>query len=268
MQHQVLAHAEFAVQRETLRHETHALTGREVLGIHRVAEQRGAALGGRHQPGEDFHGGGFAAAVRAEEAENLAPADGKADFIHRREITKAQRQVVGFDSDISVAAFTRWNHQRLIVVGAVALEVGEGLVQFAAGCGGRQLVAQAVGDQFAAIQHQAMFELFGLFHVGRGHQQRELRAFVAYGFDQFPEASTRQRVDAGGGLVEDQQVRVVDQRAAQAKFLLHATGQLAGRALGEACEVSGQQQVVHALLAIGFRQAEQRGEEADVFADG
>ncbi len=184
------------------------------------------------------------------------------------EVAKAQGQVVGFDGDIGVGACARRDDQRLVVVGAVALEVGEGLVQFAAGRHCRQFAAQAVGDQFAAVEHQAMFELLGLFHVGRGHQQRQLRALAAYGFDQLPEAPTGQRVDPGGGLVEDQQVRVVDQRAAQAEFLLHPAGEFAGRPFGEALEVGGQQQVVHALVAIGFGQAEQRGEEADVFADG
>ncbi|MNF53637.1 hypothetical protein D3C84_350370 [compost metagenome] len=59
----------------------------------------------------------------------------------------------------------------------------------------------------------------------------------------------------------------MDQRAAQAQLLFHAAGQLACRALGELQQVGGEQQIVHALLAVGFRQAEQRGKELDVFAD-
>ncbi|MNN03242.1 hypothetical protein D3C81_1159240 [compost metagenome] len=49
--------------------------------------------------------------------------------------------------------------------------------------------------------------------------------------------------------------------------MLHAAGQLARRPFGKAGEVGGQQQVVHALLALGGAEAEQGGEEADVFAD-
>ncbi|CRM87630.1 hypothetical protein [Pseudomonas sp. 22 E 5] len=268
MQHQVLAHAEFAIQRKALRHKAHALARRQVLGIHRVAQQRGTAFGGRHQPGEDFHGSGFAAAVGTEKAEDLTAANRKADLVHRREIPKAQRQVVGFDSDIRVATFARRDHQRLVVVGAVTLEMSKGFIEFAAGCNGCQFAAQAVGDQLAAIEHQAMFELLGLFHVGGGHQQRQLWALAAHGVDQLPETPARQWVDAGGGLVENQQIRVVDQRAAQAELLFHTAGQLARRAFCEARKVGGQQQVAHALLAIGFGQAEQRGKETDVFADG
>jgi hypothetical protein len=51
--------------------------------------------------------------------------------------------------------------------------------------------------------------------------------------DQLPELAARQRIDAGGRLVEDQQVGVVDERAAEAELLFHAAGELAGRAVGK-----------------------------------
>ena len=189
VQHQVLAHAQLAVQREALRHETHALAGGQILGVHRVAQQFGAAFGGRHQPGEDLHGGGFAATVRAQKAKNFAPANGKADVVHCGEIAEFQGQVVGFNGDITVVAGARWNHQWLAAVAAVTLIVGEGLVELAGGGDRRQFLAQAGGNQFAAIQHQAVFELLGLFHIGRRHQQRQLRALAAHIFHQLPEAS-------------------------------------------------------------------------------
>ena len=60
---------------------------------------------------------------------------------------------------------------------------------------------------------------------------------------QIPELAAQQRVHAGGRLVEDQQVRVVDQRAAQAEFLPHPAGQLPGRPVGERREVGGGEQI-------------------------
>src|SRR5215831_3600893 len=48
--------------------------------------------------------------------------------------------------------------------------------------------------------------------------------------DQVPELAARQWVNASGGLVENEQVRIVDQRAAKAELLLHAAGKLAGGA--------------------------------------
>ena len=59
--------------------------------------------------------------------------DGKADFVYRREIAKAQGQVMGLDGDIGVAARARWNRQWLVVVSTVALKVSEGLIKLAAG---------------------------------------------------------------------------------------------------------------------------------------
>jgi hypothetical protein len=68
--------------------------------------------------------------------------------------------------------------------------VGEGLIQLAGGVTAASSWLRPVGNQLAAIEHQAVFELLGLFHVGRGHQQRQLRALAAYGFHQLPEAPT------------------------------------------------------------------------------
>ncbi|MNE15590.1 hypothetical protein D3C80_1085060 [compost metagenome] len=174
---------------------------------------------------------------------------------------------MGLDGDLGIAGVTRRDHQWLLAVLAVALEVGKGVIELVAGGGCGQFFAQARGNQPATIKHQAVFKLFGFFHVGRGHQQGQLRSLLAYLFDQLPEAPARQRVDAGGGFVENQQVRFVDQRTAQPELLLHAARQLARRALGKAQQVGGQQQVVHALFALLGAKAEQGGEEADVFAD-
>ncbi len=73
----------------------------------------------------------------------------------------------------------------------------------------------------------------GLFHVGGGDDHAHAWALGADALDQIPELAPRERIDAGGRLVEDQQVGVVDQRAAQAELLLHAARELAGRARQE-----------------------------------
>ena len=68
--------------------------------------------------------------------------------------------------------------------------------------------------------------------------------------DELPELTPRQRVDAGGRLVEDQQVGVVDEGAAQTELLLHAAGQLAGGAVRERGESGGVQQLIDTPLAL------------------
>ena len=91
-----------------------------------------------------------------------------------------------------------------MLAGLLALKVGEGSIEFAARGGGRQFGAGALGNQLAAVEHQALLELRGLFHIGGGHQQGQLWALAADLLDQLPEVPTRQRIDAGGGLIEDQ----------------------------------------------------------------
>ena len=73
-----------------------------------------------------------------------------------------------------------------------------------------------------------------LLHVRGGDQHAHRRPPAADAADQLPELAARQRIDAGGGLVQDQQIGVVDERAAQPELLLHAAGQLAGRAIAKA----------------------------------
>jgi hypothetical protein len=72
MQHQVLLDAEFGVQRKRLRHIADAPPRGDVARVRLLPEQPGFALARWQQSGEHLHGGGLAAAVGAEEAENLA----------------------------------------------------------------------------------------------------------------------------------------------------------------------------------------------------
>ena len=89
MQIEVGRHRQFAVKREGLRHIADLLACLQVAGIDGLAEQPGDAIAGGQETGQHFHGGRLAAAVRAEETENLAALDLEADAIHRREIAKA-----------------------------------------------------------------------------------------------------------------------------------------------------------------------------------
>ena len=116
---------------------------------------------------------------------------------------------------------------------------------------------RAGGQHAARVHRDQPVEARGLLHVGGGHQHAHAGPVGADAVDQLPELAARQRIDAGGRLVEDQQVRVVDQRAAQAELLLHAAGELAGRAVGEGRQAGGLQQLGDAAFALGAAVAEQ-----------
>ena len=64
----------------------------------------------------------------------------------------------------------------------------------------------AFGDQFAGHHEAQPVALLGFFQIVGGHQNRGAR--VGQPVDHGPEGTARQRIDAGGGLVEEQDAAV------------------------------------------------------------
>jgi len=58
-------------------------------------------------------------------------------------------------------------------------------------------------------------ETLGFLHIGRRHDDAHARPASAYAVNQFPELAAGKRVDAGGGLIQNKQIRIMNQRAAQ-----------------------------------------------------
>ncbi len=224
MQVEVLPYRQFAVQREGLGHVADPLAGLHVMWIHRLAEQQGLPLGGRQQTCEHLHGGGLATAVGAEKAEDLPALDAQIHAIHRNEVAEAHGQVVGFDGD-AVAGLARWDFQRAMASTLLfRQQANERLLQAVAVGARQQFSRRAGGENSPCVHRHQMIEALRLVHVGSGHQHAHLWPFGSDAVDQLPELRPRQGVDAGGGLIEDQQVGVVDQRATEAELLLHAAG--------------------------------------------
>src|SRR5262249_29390942 len=103
-----------------------------------------------------------------------------------------------------------------------------------------------------------------LVHICGGHDDAHLRTPCADIADQLPELSARERVYARGWLIEDKQIRIVNQRAAEAQLLLHAAGKLAGGTLLECIKACGFEQLVDSLVSLTFRLAEQPSMKIDV----
>src|SRR5205807_8856282 len=83
-----------------------------------------------------------------------------------------------------------------------------------------------------------------------------------------PELTARQRIDAGRRLVQNQQIWVVNERAAERQLLLHAARQLAGRPAGKRIETGCGKELRDTLLALAFGLAEQAAEEVEVLKYG
>ena len=126
---------------------------------------------------------------------------------------------------------------------------------------------RAGGQHPAGIHRDQPVETLGLLHIGGRDDDAHAGAARAHAIDQFPELAARQRVDAGRRLVEDQQIGIVDQRAAQPELLPHAARQFLCRPVGERREPGAVEQLGDAPFPFGAGLSEQAAEELDVLAD-
>src|SRR6185436_9690564 len=85
-----------AIERKLLRHVTDIAANHLGAGRHVEAAYRRASAGWSHEAAEDANRGGFACAVRAQEAEDLALAHLERHVIDGREVAELLHQVVGF----------------------------------------------------------------------------------------------------------------------------------------------------------------------------
>ena len=120
-------------------------------------------------------------------------------------------------------------------------------------------------DHVAAVHGREPGVPLGFVHVGGRDHHAHLRPPPADAVDQLPELPPRQRVDAGRRLVEDQEIGIVDQRAAERQLLLHAARELAGGPLEERVEAGRAGQIVDARLPLRLALAEQPADEVHIF---
>ena len=93
-------------------------------------------------------------------------------------------------------------------------------------------------------------------------------ALVLEALDDLADLHAAERIEAAGGLVEDQQVGIVDQRLGQADALLHALGVGLDGALAGVFQLDQLEQLVNAAVRLGARDAEDARVEAEQFLGG
>jgi hypothetical protein len=273
MEIKIGADRQFLIEREALRHVADIEPRLPVLRRHRLPQQARRAAAGRQQAGQHLHRRRLAAAVRAEEAEDLARLDAETDPVHGDEIAEPAGQLLGLDGRWPVM-LRAWRQRALMgdsrrrrQAGTVA-QGDECLLQ---GRGTRilqHLWGRSRGQQPAAIDGDEMRKARGLLHIGGGGDEGEARPLGADLVNEMPELPARQGIDAGCRLIEDEEIGIVNEGAAEAEFLLHAAGELAGRPVRERVEAGGIKQPRAPRLRRRPVQAEEAGEEIDVLLDG
>src|SRR5690606_12205681 len=107
----------------------------------------------------------------------------------------------------------------------------------------------------------------GLFHEVGGHEDGHRTAAGAQARDDVEEGGAGLEVESGGGLVEDEQVGLVEEGAGE----VDAAGEAAGEGRDAVVEAVGEAEVVGggADARVGVaREAEEGGLCGEVFADG
>src|SRR5208283_1106127 len=83
-----------------------------------------------------------------------------------------------------------------------------------------------------------------------------------------PKFAARDRIDASGGLIEQQQLRRVDQGTGNAKLAFHTAGELAGQTISKPGHTRSLEQMIFSWLPHGPAYFEDVGIKADVLGDG
>ena len=221
---EVPPHRELAIEREGLRHVADATAHLDVFcPADGLTEQLGRAFGRRQKAGQHLHGGGLAAAVRAEKAEDFALLDFEAHVIDRDELVEPLGEPDGFDRRRPALMLQRRNLQGLMALPLfLRQERDERRFEVFGADATFDLGRRARRDHVAPVHGRKPGVPLGFVHVGGRDHHAHLRPPSADVVDQLPELPPRQRIDPCRRLVEDQEIGIVDQRAAERQLLLHA----------------------------------------------
>jgi hypothetical protein len=223
VQHEVLTPGQLGIERERLRHIADAVARTHVAGFQRLAEQKRLAIGWRQEARQHLHRRRLAGAVGAEKAKEFAALDVEAHAIDRREIAEAARQIARDDDGRPLDDPARRNHKRLMVAALFPRQQRDGRFLQRRGARLRPQGRRRTGRKHLARVHRCEpCKPFGLLHIGGRNHHAHAGLARAHPVDQFPELAPGERVDAGGRLVQQQKIGIVDQAATKPEFLTHA----------------------------------------------
>ena len=114
--------------------------------------------------------------------------------------------------------------------------------------------------------HDAVAELLGLLHVLRGQDQGDALALQLP--QPLPDQVPGLRVQAGGRLVGDDDLRLVEQGAGDEQAALHAGGELVDLAVALFLEFDELQQLGDPLSGLRAGDVEEMGEDLQVLPHG
>ena len=136
------------------------------------------------------------------------------------------------------------------------------------GAGPLQEFGRRAASQYPAAMHgDQPIEAGSLLHVGGGDNHAHALTGLSDFIDQVPELPARQWIDSSRRFVEDQDVRVVDERAAETELLFHSSRKVGNRAIREGTKAGAFQQRCNAAVALGTRMSKKAAEKIDIVED-
>src|SRR5690348_16892481 len=132
-----------------------------------------------------------------------------------------------------------------------AYDLDDNFLNVVFGIFGAQLRHGAFGEKLAPVNDaNVVAEAFDLAHDVRGKNDG-FAAVAALG-NETDDGAGGHDVEPGGWLVKNHYGRVVDQRAGDGSFLLHAGGEFVAAAIAEAIHIQAIENVVDALFEGGL----------------
>src|ERR1700682_1320730 len=140
------------------------------------------------------------------------------------------------------------------------------LEHLAAGVLVDQASRRSEGDDLRLVHDdQAITELLRLFHIVRGQDDRH--ALLLEAVEAVPNQVPRLRVEPGGGLIEEQQIGLVDEGAGDREPPLHPTGKKLDVTTGTVRQLDEIEELLGALPGHITRQTEVAGVRIQVLVN-
>ena len=125
-----------------------------------------------------------------------------------------------------------------------------------------QRSGRTFGDDLTVVDNrEAITKALGFIHVVRGQQNGPAGTLELT--NDVPKLAAALRIESGGGLIEEKNFRVADERGSYGKALALATGEFSNPGIG----LLGELQLIHNFRR-SARLTVETGEEFDGFADG
>src|SRR5579871_118885 len=169
---------------------------------------------------------------------------------------KMQSRAEGFHAEYAFGALQQFTRFAL----AAGLDFVTALFH-----GVAQRVRRIAADQPAAVHEADAVAALSLIEIGGGHEYRD--AVADNLVEDGPEIAPRNRVHTIGRLIEEQDLRPVEQSAHQAQLLLHASRKPARLAVAERRHAGHLQQTRQKFSSFGLADAEQVRVKTHVFVD-